>query len=103
MSTAHHPGLDEIGRPIGGEPAVEPKKAAEPSLETRLAVSEAQREQAERLLREARDTRAPAAPTPPEPAELGPPEPGKMPDPGTDPAGFEVWTQASRAGRSSSG
>jgi hypothetical protein len=95
MSTAHYAGLDEIGRPIGGESAEpKPKKTDEPSLETQLAVSRAETVQAERLLQDSRAGHAP--PPPPEPAELGPPDPGKMPDPGTDPAGFEVWQTATR-------
>jgi len=94
MASAQYAGIGEIAPPIGGDPkkpAPDPDKPAELSIETKLAVAEAERDQAERLLAE----RGTSTPTPPpEPAELGPPDPGKMPDPSVDPAGFEAWTEA---------
>ncbi len=102
MSAPGYAGIGEIGRPIGEpevRPAPKPKEEKAPSLETQLAVSKAETVQAERLLRESGEQRSqpPAAPAPAEPVNLGPPDPGKMPDPSTDPKGFEVWLEAKSA------
>lgn len=92
MAAANYPGIGEIGELGGAEKPHAPATPAEPSLAEKLAVSEGQREQAERLLRE-----RPASTPVRRLAPQGPPEPGPIPDQATDPEGFSAWHERDRA------
>ncbi len=92
MAAPNFPALGPIGEP-GGDPAQPPKVDEPTELEkanARAERAEAGERDANTALRESVAQRTP--PPAPVPAEIAPPEPGKMPDPSTQPAEFESWT-----------
>jgi hypothetical protein len=85
MAEAHYPNIGEIS---GAEKPPVSVTSTEVPLEQRLAVAEAERDQATRLLR---DGHQPAPVRRLAPEVKPPPEPGPIPDQATDPEGFTAW------------
>jgi hypothetical protein len=96
MTGSLHPEMADIGRLGGGEgePASRSEGPTELELANqRAAAAEAEARDANQALRESlgRPRTVPRAAL-----NTAPPEPGEMPDPATDPAGFKTWVETAR-------